>query len=117
MVKFRKSRATQFIRFTFGALILIHATTLTLAAEPDPTGRRLYATCAACHGTDGRPERGGSLSALAGQSKESLTAAMQAFKTGTRNATIMHQIAKGYTDEQIELIAGYLAGLNKPESK
>lgn len=89
----------------------------TLAAEPDPTGRRFYATCAACHGTDGQPARGASLPALAGQSKESLVASMQAFKTGTRDATIMHQIAKGYTDEQIELIAGYLASLKKMERK
>ncbi|WP_334189237.1 c-type cytochrome, partial [Noviherbaspirillum sp.] len=76
-----------------------------------------YATCAACHGTDGQPERGGSLPALAGQPKESLIASMRAFKTGAREATIMHQIAKGYTDEQIALIAGYLASLKKPEAK
>jgi cytochrome c553 len=34
---------------------------------------------------------------------------MQAFKSGQRPATLMHQIAKGYTDEQIEQIAAYLA--------
>ena len=34
---------------------------------------------------------------------------MAEFKDGKRPATIMHQIAKGYTDEQIRLIAGYFA--------
>ena len=36
-------------------------------------------------------------------------AAVADYKSGARPATIMHQIAKGYTDEQIRLIAGYLA--------
>jgi len=34
---------------------------------------------------------------------------MLAFKSGTRPATIMHQLAKGYTDEQIRLLATYFA--------
>ena len=34
---------------------------------------------------------------------------MGQYKAGNLPATIMHQIAKGYTDEQIALIAGYLA--------
>jgi len=71
-------------------------------------GERLYATCAACHGTGGAG-RGEALPVLAGQSKEALVASMRAFKAGQRPATIMHQIAKGYTDEQIEEIAAYLS--------
>ncbi len=71
-------------------------------------GQRLYATCAACHGTNGAGS-GTTLPALAGQPKDALVASMRAFKAGTRPATIMHQIAKGYTDEQIEQIAAYLA--------
>jgi hypothetical protein len=31
------------------------------------------------------------------------------YKSGAQPATIMHQIAKGYTDEQIKLVAGYFA--------
>jgi sulfide dehydrogenase cytochrome subunit len=72
-------------------------------------GRRLYATCAACHGTDGKPVAGSSLPPLAGQPREILASSMKAFREGSRPATIMHQIAKGYTSEQIELIAAYLA--------
>ena len=34
---------------------------------------------------------------------------MQAFKSGARAATIMHQIAKGYNDEQIKQLADYFA--------
>ena len=31
------------------------------------------------------------------------------FKSGAKPATIMHQIAKGYTDDQLKLIAAYFA--------
>jgi cytochrome c553 len=36
---------------------------------------------------------------------------MQAFKAGTRPATVMHQIAKGYSDEQIKAIAAWFAAV------
>lgn len=75
-------------------------------------GQRLSANCASCHGTGGVTE-GNALPSLAGQSKDSLIATMKAFKDGTRPATIMHQLAKGYTDEQVELIAAYLAAQKK----
>jgi cytochrome c553 len=34
---------------------------------------------------------------------------MQAYKSGALPATLMHQIAKGYSDEQIQAIAAYFA--------
>jgi cytochrome c553 len=34
---------------------------------------------------------------------------MADYKAGNQPATIMHQISKGYTDEQIKLIAAYFA--------
>lgn len=75
-------------------------------------GERLYANCAACHGTSGAGN-GSTLPVLAGQSKDALVASMQAFKDGTRPATIMHQIAKGYSDAQIEEIAVFLSSGKK----
>jgi sulfide dehydrogenase cytochrome subunit len=87
----------------------VQAQTQTPTQADREAGRRLYATCAACHGTEGKPVAGTSLPALAGQSADALTASMKAFREGSRPATIMHQIAKGYTSEQIELIADYLA--------
>lgn len=72
------------------------------------TGQRLAATCANCHGTNGNTV-GGTLTPLAGMRQESIVASMQAFKNGSRPATVMHQLAKGYTDEQIQLIAAHFA--------
>jgi cytochrome c553 len=34
---------------------------------------------------------------------------MRAFRDGQRPATVMHQIAKGYSDAEIEAIAGWYA--------
>jgi cytochrome c553 len=38
---------------------------------------------------------------------------MKAFKEGTRPATVMHQLTKGYTDAQIDSIATYYASLKR----
>jgi cytochrome subunit of sulfide dehydrogenase len=73
-----------------------------------PTAPRyLAANCANCHGTDGKAQGAGFN--LAGLKKDYLIEQMQAFKTGKRQATIMHQIAKGYSDAQIEQLADYFA--------
>jgi cytochrome c553 len=91
---------------------LLFAASAENAAHADgasvSSGARLAATCAACHGTNGAT-KGETLPPIAGQPKEALAATLRAFKSGTRQSTIMTQIAKGYTDEQIELLAAYFA--------
>ena len=69
--------------------------------------RSLAATCANCHGTGGVSV--GEVESLAGKPREDIVRKMQEFKSGARPATIMQQLAKGYTDEQIELVAGWFA--------
>ena len=51
----------------------------------------------------------GEVPALAGRPKDDLVRKMQDFKAGRLPGTIMPQLAKGYTDEQIDLIAGWFA--------
>jgi cytochrome c553 len=46
---------------------------------------------------------------LAGVSAEKILAALADFKSGAQPSTIMGQIAKGYTDQQVQLIAGFFA--------
>ena len=82
------------------------------AADTVTDGRRLAATCAACHGTDGATQ-GKALPPLAGQPQAALAASLAAYKAGTREATIMQQIARGYTDEQLAAIAAYFAAQPK----
>lgn len=69
--------------------------------------RYLAGNCANCHGTNGKAEQG--MPTLAGMSAAALSAAMTEFKAGTRKGTIMPQIAKGYSDEQISALAAYFS--------
>ena len=88
----------------------VAAVAAAAAAQPDADtdlARDIAATCASCHGTNG-VSRGG-IESLAGKSKGDIAGKMQAFKSGAKPGTIMPQLAKGYTDAQIELAAGWLA--------
>jgi cytochrome subunit of sulfide dehydrogenase len=71
--------------------------------------RSLAEGCAACHGTHGRPASGSMVGGLAGRSKTDLVEVMTQYKTGQRPATVMHQIAKGYTDAEIAAMADYFS--------
>jgi len=74
----------------------------------DVQGRNLSAPCAICHGTEGRPATKEAIP-LAGLPRERIVTQMKAFRDGKRPATVMHQIAKGYSDSQIDLLAGWFA--------
>lgn len=71
--------------------------------------KSLAATCANCHGTNGKSVEGSRVTSLAGLDKNYTIAQMKAFKAGTRPATIMHQLSRGYSDAQIEVLASYFA--------
>lgn len=71
------------------------------------TARYLAANCANCHGTEGTAQ--GATPSLAGRPKAYIVDQMKGFREGKRSATIMHQLAKGYTDQQVELIADYFS--------
>lgn len=78
------------------------------AQQADPNlARNIAANCASCHGTNGVSQ--GGVPSLAGQAKADLVRKMQDFKAGRTPSTIMTQLAKGYTDEQIDLAATFFA--------
>ena len=71
--------------------------------------RSLASTCSQCHGTDGRAVAGSIVPTLAGRSEADTVQQLLAFKAGSRPATVMTQLAKGYSDEQIRQLAAYFA--------
>jgi sulfide dehydrogenase cytochrome subunit len=73
--------------------------------------RAWAAACANCHGTMGKAEPG--MESLAGKDKDELLQKMLDFKTGKKPATLMHQLSKGYTDDQLKELAAYFAALKK----
>jgi cytochrome c553 len=97
------------------ALSALYGAAPALAAEAhDATAlraRNQAAACTNCHGPEGRAPAGSPIPGLAGRPRSQLVAQMQAFKAGTRQATVMHQIARGYSDEQINAIAAWFAAV------
>jgi cytochrome subunit of sulfide dehydrogenase len=94
--------------FTLVAATLVGVSGIAGTAAHAQSANYLAANCANCHGTEGNAQGPGSWP-LAGKSKSYLIEQMAAFKAGTRQATIMHQISKGYSDEQIALMAEYFS--------
>ena len=95
--------------YSIVASIVLASLAMPVQAQGDASqARDLAATCANCHGTGGKAAQG-AVPALAGQSKADLVQKMNEFRDGKRTATIMHQLAKGYTPEQVDLIAGWFA--------
>ncbi|MEO8485128.1 MAG: c-type cytochrome [Betaproteobacteria bacterium] len=88
-------------------LAVIAAWALPAFAQSPDTARDFAATCANCHGTNG-VSRGG-IESLAGKSKTELAAKLQEFKQGKRPGTIMPQLARGFSDAQIESVAAWFA--------
>lgn len=102
------------MRFLFQAALIAAAATPALAQDAGETllrQRALAATCAACHGTEGRAPAGSAMPSLAGRPAPWIAEQMNAFKSGAREATVMHQIARGYSAAQIEQLAAYFAAL------
>ena len=73
-------------------------------------GRNLAAQCATCHGTNGNSVA--EVPSLAGQPAASMVQKMKDDRDGKLSASIMHQLAKGYTDEQVLLMADYFSKQN-----
>ncbi len=94
------------LRRAAACIILLGASTLVQAQDPN-LARNLAATCANCHGSNGQAR--GDMKPLAGMAAERIVAMLADYKSGTQPATIMHQISKGYTDEQLKLVAAYFA--------
>jgi cytochrome subunit of sulfide dehydrogenase len=70
--------------------------------------RSLAATCANCHGTEGKGIEVGGMPLIHQLTPQEMLTQLMAYKSGVRPGTIMPQLAKGYTDEQLQIIATVL---------
>jgi len=80
---------------------LCTGTALALAAEAPPGA----ASCSGCHAARANVDT--PVPRLAGQDAAAMVAAMRAFRTGRRPATVMDRIAKGFSDDEIKAIAAW----------
>lgn len=80
------------------------------APNLSPKGvQSMAAACSMCHGTQGKPVANSPVAALAGRSRDEIVQSMAQFKAGTKPATIMHQISRGYSDAEVAALADYFA--------
>jgi len=89
------------------AALLLCSAAAAQTTAPDLQARAWAASCAACHGTDGKSNS--AIPAIAGQDKAVLQQKLLAYKQGTLPATVMHQHAKGYTDAELERLAAHFS--------
>jgi len=74
-------------------------------ARADADARALVAGCRACHAAGAVT----AIPALDGRARAVLADRLRGFRDGSLTGTVMPQLAKGYTDEEIESIVAYLA--------
>jgi cytochrome c553 len=67
--------------------------------------------CVNCHGVEGRGTATGNVPSLIGRSKEFLAAAMQGYKRGTLQGTVMNRVMKDFDEEKISFLADYFSGI------
>ncbi len=67
----------------------------------------LSGSCFSCHGPDGHSP--GQIPSIAGKPADFIRRSLAEFASGARPSTVMGRHAKGYTDEEIDLIAKYFA--------
>jgi sulfide dehydrogenase cytochrome subunit len=80
-------------------------------SEPHSRGKLLSLSCTSCHGPDGKSV--GVMPKIYGKEVAYIQEQMMKYKNGEGNPTVMDRIAKGYTDEEIKLIAEYFGNLKQ----
>jgi cytochrome subunit of sulfide dehydrogenase len=81
----------------------------TALAAPPPAGRLLASNCFQCHGTNGA---GPGFDRLAGESAASIFEEMKEMQSGEEGENLMSKHSRGYTDEQLRALAGWLSQQN-----
>ncbi len=99
----------------FGLALLWLPVPAAAQGTPDATidtqTRTWAASCAACHGTDGKSNS--AIPSINGQDKAVLLTKLLAYKRDQLPATVMHQHAKGYSDAELERLADHFSRLPK----
>lgn len=76
-------------------------------AEPVANVELLASSCAACHGTRGHSVT--EIPSLAGIDKTKFKHEINAFLSGERKATVMHQHAVGYSQAEIDALSTFFS--------
>ena len=95
-------------RYVRYLLLLLSSLVWSTTSAATPSAAMLANSCAGCHGTNGSSV-GPASPTIAGISYDYFIETMEAYKKGKRPSTIMERIAKGYTEKEIALMAGFFS--------
>ena len=90
------------------AIVLVAGLTSSATAQGAPPGAM---SCTGCHGLGTEA----AMMPLGAYTAEEIAAALADYREGTREATVMDRIAKGFTPEESEAIAQWIAAHAQPE--
>lgn len=88
-------------------VLALASTAQAVGAGDAKRGQELAAKCAACHGPQGKG--GGSTPSIAGMPMETFVAALNAYKTGTRQHPMMVNVAKNLSNADMVDLGAYYA--------
>ena len=89
----------------YGMVVTITTVATSVRAD-EALAAYLAGTCSTCHHPS---DKSAAMPALAGRDAAELIAALQAYRTGTRQDAIMHAVAASLTDAETAEVAAYLA--------
>ena len=88
---------------TVAACLFAFVAAASAAPAVPPPGA---ASCTGCHAASAKVET--RVPRIAGRNPAEIVAAMEAFRSGQKPATVMDRIAKGFTEAEIRAIADWL---------
>ncbi|HIP69686.1 MAG TPA: cytochrome c [Chromatiales bacterium] len=95
----------------FVTVFLLMVVGKSVEAGDAAAGKAKAATCGGCHGANG-VSQAPMYPNLAGQKQEYLAKAITAYKSGSRNDPSMKAMVSALSDEDIQNVAAYYAGLS-----
>ena len=87
---------------------LVLTSALSFAADEPPGA----SSCSGCHAVKSGVQT--SVPPLNGRDAKEIATAMAEFRSGARTSTVMDRLAKGYTPEETQAIAAWLATQPQP---
>ena len=91
-----------------GLAVLLFASAMPWAEAASPTPPPGASSCSGCHAASKSVDT--PVPRLVGRSPAEIEAAMLAFRTGQKPASVMNRIAKGFSDEEVKTIAAWYGG-------
>ena len=96
-------------------LVMLSFASFSVQADELSRAAMLSNTCAGCHGTGGISP--GSIPSIHCKSADAIEKALKEYRDGKRFSTVMGRHVTGYSDEELQQIAGFFAAYCSDKAK